>query len=158
MSGGAFRGDIAAAGPPAVALRMFVGGPPAADDPDGAVQKFIKSQQGKVVGLIDGGLAFAHANFLRAGKTRVRHFWRQDAQGAGPAPEGLGYGHALTGAQIDHAMQAHTYGGLVDETAVYAHFKLGMEINKRRSHATHVLDIACGPRTVLAQILDYARS
>jgi hypothetical protein len=111
-----------------------------------------KLLDGKVMGLIDGGLAFAHANFLRRGKARTRYFWRQDAQGAGSAPDGLGYGHEITGAHIDHAMQANTYGGLVDETAVYAHFKMGMEINKRVNHGTHVLDIACGPRTVAAQI------
>ena len=108
--------------------------------------------QGKVVGLIDGGLAFANANFLRNGKARTRYFWRQDQQGAGTAPAGLGYGHELTAAVINQAVQQNTFGGLVDETAVYDHFKMGMELNKRVNHGTHVLDIACGPRTVLAQI------
>lgn len=108
--------------------------------------------QGKVMGLIDGGLAFANANFLRNGKARTRYFWRQDQQGTGYTPAALGYGHELTATQINQAMQQNTYGGLVDETAVYAHFKMGMELNKRVNHGTHVLDIACGPRTVLAQI------
>lgn len=108
--------------------------------------------QGKVVGLIDGGLAFANANFLRDGKARTRYFWRQDQEGSGAAPADLGYGHELTAADINHAMQQNTYGGMVDETAVYEHFKMGMELNKRLNHGTHVLDIACGPRTVLAQI------
>ncbi|UUZ77639.1 hypothetical protein LP414_11355 [Polaromonas sp. P1(28)-13] len=107
---------------------------------------------GKVVGLIDGGLAFANANFLRNGKARTRFFWRQDKEGAGAAPADLGYGHELTAADINQAMQQNTHGGLVDETAVYQHFKMGMELNKRVNHGTHVLDIACGPRTVLAQI------
>ena len=106
----------------------------------------------KVVGLIDGGLAFAQANFLRHGKTRIRHFWRQDQKGVGTTPADLHYGHELTGAAIDQVMQANTFGGLVDETAVYAHFKMGMELNKQLNHGTHVLDIACGPRTVLAQM------
>ncbi len=108
--------------------------------------------QGKVVGLIDGGLAFAHANFLRNGKARTRYFWRQDEQGTGKAPSGLGYGHELTAADINQAMQQNTFGGLVDETAVYEHFEMGMQLNKRVSHGNHVLDIACGPRNVLAQI------
>lgn len=107
---------------------------------------------GKVVGLIDGGLAFANANFLRSGKARTRYFWRQDKEGAGVAPAGLGYGHELTAADINQAMQQNTYDGLVDETAVYTHFQMGMELNKLVNHGTHVLDIACGPRTVLAQI------
>jgi hypothetical protein len=108
--------------------------------------------RGKVFGLIDGGLAFASANFLRNGRTRIKHFWRQDQEGFGSAPAGLGYGHELRGAEIDRVMQRNTFGGLVDETAVYEHFQMGMELNKRLNHGTHVLDIACGPRTVSAQI------
>jgi hypothetical protein len=108
--------------------------------------------RGKVVGLIDGGLAFASANFLRNGRTRVRHFWRQDEKGVGNVPAELGYGHELKAAEIDQVMRQNIYGGLVDETAVYDHFEMGMELNKRLNHGTHVLDIACGPRTVSAQI------
>jgi hypothetical protein len=108
--------------------------------------------QGKVIGLIDGGLAFANANFLRNGKARTRYFWRQDQEGSGTTPANLGYGHELTAADINLAMQKNTHGGLVDETAVYEQFKMGMELDKRLNHGTHVLDIACGPRTVLAQI------
>ena len=108
--------------------------------------------QGKVIGLIDGGLAFANANFLRDGKARTRYFWRQDKNGEGIVPHELGYGHELTAANINQAMQLNTHGGLVDETAVYQHFKMGMELNKQVNHGTHVLDIACGPRTVQAQI------
>lgn len=112
----------------------------------------IQPLKGKVLGMIDGGLAFAHANFLYDGRTRVRHFWRQDSTGVGTAPPDLGYGHELTGQQIDVVMQANVFGGLVDETAVYDQFHMGMELNKRISHGTHVLDIAAGPRTVEAQI------
>lgn len=108
--------------------------------------------RGKVLGIIDGGLAFAHANFRCGDRTRIRRFWRQDQQGVGPAPAGFHYGHELTGAQIDAAMRAATHGGLVDETQVYRRFAMGIELDKRINHGTHVLDIAAGPRTVAAQI------
>ena len=42
------------------------------------------------MGLIDGGLAFANANFLRNGKSRTRYFWRQDRKGNGQIPVSLG--------------------------------------------------------------------
>jgi hypothetical protein len=109
---------------------------------------------GKVLGLIDGGLAFANANFLRDGKARTRYFWRQDKKGAGATPADLGYGHEVTATDINAVIQQNIFGGLVDETAVYQHFRMGMELNKRLNHGTHVLDIACGPRTVLAQMAD----
>ncbi len=108
--------------------------------------------QGKVMGLIDGGLAFANANFLHNGKARTRYFWRQDKQGKGSAPADMGYGHELTAADINPVIAHNRFGGLVDETAVYAHFDMGMEMNKLVNHGTHVMDIAGGPRTVLAQI------
>lgn len=107
---------------------------------------------GNVLGLIDGGLAFAHANFLRDGKTRIKRFWRQDQKGRGPAPDGLGYGHELTGEQIDQAMKSNMFGGLVDETRLYQHFRMGVELDKLVNHGTHVLDVAAGPRTVRSQI------
>jgi hypothetical protein len=114
---------------------------------------------GPVAGLIDGGLAFAHANFLRNGQTRIKYFWRQDdnlnepedESRLGPAPDGFNYGHELTGADIDDATAAHTYNGLVDESAVYSEFKL-FSLEKSVNHGTHVLDLMCGPHTLLAQI------
>lgn len=108
--------------------------------------------QGKIMGLIDGGLAFANANFLHNGKVRTRYFWRQDKQGKGAAPADLGYGHELTAADINPVIAHNRFGGLVDETAVYAHFDMGMEMNKHLNHGTHVLDMASGPRAVTAQI------
>jgi hypothetical protein len=105
---------------------------------------------GKVLGLIDGGLAFANANFLRSGKARTRYFWRQDREGVGHEPAAMGYGHELTDVEINKAMKLNTFGGLVDESAVYTHFEL-WDLQKSISHGTHVMDIACGPRTLLAQ-------
>ncbi|MGH8831436.1 MAG: hypothetical protein ACREXV_10125 [Polaromonas sp.] len=106
---------------------------------------------GKVMGLIDGGLAFANASFLRSGKARTRYFWRQDRQGVGHTPASMGYGHELMAADINQVMQHNTYNGMVDESAVYTHFKLH-DLQKSVSHGTHVMDLACGPRTLLAQI------
>ncbi|MDI1273582.1 hypothetical protein [Polaromonas sp.] len=122
---------------------------------------------GKVLALIDDSLALAHANFLHDGKARTAYFWRQDARGAGPTPHALGYGHELTASDINAAMQANTYGGLVDESAVYVALglsTLGKKMPKREhffhaldtsvSHGSHVMDLAAGPRTLLAQVGD----
>jgi hypothetical protein len=117
-----------------------------------------KRLKGKVLGLIDGGLAFANANFLsrepgkRKGKARTAYFWRQDQHGMGASPESLGYGHELTAADIDTALKRYTFDGLADETAIYLHFGMGMELEKRASHGSHVLDLAGGPRTLQAQV------
>ncbi len=107
--------------------------------------------KGKVMGVIDGGLAFANANFLRNGKARTKYFWRQDTKGVGRTPQQLGYGLELTAADIDKSMQANTYNGLVDEDAVYKGFQL-WDLEKSVNHGTHVVDLACGPRTMLAQM------
>lgn len=107
--------------------------------------------RGKVLGLIDGGLAFAHANFLHAGKARTRFFWRQDANGVGQVPHGLGYGHELTAADIDAAMARHTQGGWLDEDGLYR--ALGLhDLRLFANHGTHVMDLAAGPRTLGAQV------
>ncbi|MEO7390897.1 MAG: hypothetical protein ABIU58_01905 [Ramlibacter sp.] len=108
--------------------------------------------RGKVLGLIDGGLAFAHANFRSGLRTRIKHFWRQDRKGFGPEPAGFGYGHELIAAGIDEVMRRNVFGGLVDETRVYQVLHAGRELDKRLNHGTHVLDVACGPRTVAASI------
>lgn len=120
---------------------------------------------GKVLALIDDSLALAQSNFLHQGKARTRYFWRQDAQGKGRTPESMGYGHELTAADINAAMQANTYNGLVDESAVYVALglsTLGRKMPKRErffhaldtsvSHGTHVMDLAAGPRTLLAKV------
>ena len=106
---------------------------------------------GKVLGLIDGGLAFVNERFLRNGKARTQYFWRQDLEGVGTVPAELGYGHELTAREIDQCMKSNRHNGMVDESAVYASFKLP-DLRRSVNHGTHVMDIACGPRTVTAQI------
>ncbi len=130
---------------------------------------------GKVLGLIDGGLAFGNEVFLNPkGHTRVKHFWRQDdtqdgdwpgnephhrtpldPARAGPRPHDMGYGHELTGAAIDAAMAAHTHHGRLDEDALYQHLQL-WELSKPVSHGTHVMSMACGRGNPLQPVDDTA--
>jgi hypothetical protein len=121
---------------------------------------------GKVLALIDDSLAVAHANLQAAGRPRTAFLWRQDGHGRGRHPVDLGYGHELTAADIQAAMQACTNAeGVVDEAATYV--ELGLSVLGRSwptgrvpfhaldlpaSHGTHVADIAAGPRTVAARV------
>lgn len=134
-------------------LGLALGG--AADPPDPAsYPPSIPPGQrlrGKAIGLIDGGLAFANTRFLADGKARTAFFWRQDAAGVGRRPAGLGFGHELRGADIDQAMRNNTYAGMVDEDAVYRHFQLD-DLRKNVNHGSHVMDLACGPRTLASQV------
>ena len=115
---------------------------------------------GKVLGLIDSGLALAHTDFLRPGGTpRVRYFWRQDHHvggdsvrvrlpldpaRAGPTPDQMGYGHEITASALQAAMAEHTRGGLLDEDALYQHLQL-RNLSHLAHHGTHVMSLACGP-------------
>lgn len=121
---------------------------------------------GKVLGLIDGGLALANTTFLnRQDGPRVKHFWRQDScyagpwpsqnqngdghvpldpMRAGPTPDDLGYGHELDAATLDKAIKRHTSrGGVVDEEALYRHFQL-WDLARPVNHGTHVMSLAAG--------------
>ncbi len=130
---------------------------------------------GKVLGLIDGGLAFANQVFLDPqGRTRVKHFWRQDdtqdgdwpgnephhrtpldPARAGPRPRDMGYGHELSGAAIQAAMAAHTHQGRLDEEGLYRDLQL-WELSKPVSHGTHVMSLACGQGNPLQPVDDDA--
>ena len=121
---------------------------------------------GKVLGLIDGGLALANSTFLnQQGRSRVQHFWRQDScyggpwpsqnqngdghlpldpQRAGPTPDDLGYGHELDASAIAKAMKQHTpEGGALDEEALYRHLQL-WDLARPVNHGTHVMSLAAG--------------
>jgi hypothetical protein len=123
--------------------------------------------KGKVLGLIDGGLALANSAFLNAqGRPRVKHFWRQDdcyggpwpgqnrqrgdghvpldPDRAGPTPQDMGYGHELSGAAIQAAMGRYTSpGGQLDEDELYRHLQL-WDLSRPVNHGTHVMSLACG--------------
>src|SRR5690606_38005242 len=122
---------------------------------------------GKVLGVIDGGLAVANATFRRGqgnGPTRVQHFWRQDnyyggpwpgqathghrevpldPERAGPIPDDMGYGHELTGAAIDEAIAQFTHNGQLDEEARYAYLQM-WDLSRPVNHGTHVTSLAAG--------------
>jgi hypothetical protein len=122
---------------------------------------------GKVLGVIDGGLAVANATFRHAqgnGPTRVMHFWRQDnyyggpwpgqathghrevpldPARAGPIPDDMGYGHELTGAAIDEAIALFTHHGQLDEEALYAYLQM-WDLSRPVNHGTHVTSQAAG--------------
>lgn len=116
---------------------------------------------GTVLGVIDGGLAMAHRDFLdERGEPRVKYFWRQDERHgsrwrgvhgapldpvrAGAVPPPMGYGHELTSHQIGEAMRAHTRNGVVDEDALYQHLQL-WDLALQTNHGTHVMSLACAP-------------
>lgn len=124
--------------------------------------------QGTVLGLIDGGLALAHSDFLDLqGRPRVKHFWRQDERygsrwrgdqrppldpvRAGDTPPAMGYGHELTESQIQAAMAMYRRDDLVDEDALYQHLQL-WDLSLQTSHGTHVMSQACAPRVYVDTI------
>jgi subtilisin family serine protease len=99
------------------------------------------------VGIIDHGIAFAHAKFRKADsptQTRVLAFWDQDA---GAASRGapwssvpkLAYGAELSALDIDAAIARHPN----DDEALYRELKYE-PARRRLSHGTHVLDLAAG--------------
>lgn len=122
---------------------------------------------GKVLGVIDGGLAVANATFRSnhgSGPTRVQHFWRQsnchggawpgqavrgrnavalDPARAGPIPDDMGYGHELTNAAINQAMAQHSHQGQLDEEALYAYLQME-DLSRPVNHGTHVTSLAAG--------------
>ncbi len=126
--------------------------------------------RGAVLGLIDGGLAFANQDFLDdADRPRVKYFWRQDEHEgnqrrgvlgqrlelprAGEIPASMGYGRELTGRDIADQMRAHTRNGAVDEDALYQHFQLG-DLGLQANHGTHVMSLASGKTSYIQSIAD----
>lgn len=104
----------------------------------------LRHSRGPVVGIVDDGIAFAHARFRAPGgrATRVLAVWDQDRVPAGgdTTPRDLGYGVELDAKRLADAL-AHAPSD--DEPAIYA--ALGYRRAQRRvTHGTHVLDVAAG--------------
>src|SRR6266581_4297263 len=108
-----------------------------------------------VIGIMDDGLAFAHQRFRRIGASRVEYLWRQDW------PDNLPwlqvYGAELQKKDaggipgIDSRIAQCTHAGLVDEDEIYrltGHVDYASNLHHpaalRRSHGTHVMDLAAG--------------
>lgn len=133
-----------------VVLRVGVGLPTPNADEASALAAPPPSKAGKaapgiaVTAVIDDSLAFAHRRFQADGcGTRMAHVWNQDGSGAVP---GLGYGSELDKEEIDRLLN-----DIGDEAAIYrrtgfidfrrpGHKPLAW----RRSHGTHVMDLAAG--------------
>lgn len=104
-----------------------------------------------VVGVIDDGIAFAHARFRRGAATRVEYWWLQDGRIAPSPALVLPYGRELSKPEIDALLQRCTSAGMVDEDELYQRAGLNdfrTDAHKsaawRISHGTHVMDLACG--------------
>lgn len=97
------------------------------------------SGRGVVVGVVDWGCDFVHANFRDAGgRTRLLALWDQrgEAQPGSPAP--YGYGRELNRAAINAALAA------ADPYAALSYDPAESDPGGRGTHGTHVLDIAAG--------------
>jgi hypothetical protein len=95
--------------------------------------------------VLDEGIAFAHERFRVGSQTRIMCFWNQDGR-TGPAPLGL-FGTELFASRINQAIatagqdEDHVYRTLGELTFADPAYKA---IAHRRSHGTHVLDLAAG--------------
>lgn len=90
---------------------------------------------GVVVGIIDYGCDFAHANFRHTdGSTRLLAIWDQDGSGAPPA--GFSYGREHDAAAIDQALGASQPYQALGYTL--------HDPDDKGTHGTHVMDIAAG--------------
>lgn len=107
-------------------MRVTVGTLPLGIQPTGGA--------GVVVGIVDFGCDFAHANFRNAdGSTRIEAIWHQ----AGPFRNnsGVKYGRLIHRSDIDAALA---------KSDPYAALKYGAPHPVRPAHGTHVMDIAAG--------------
>ena len=99
-----------------------------------------------LVGIIDHGIAVAHAAFRRGRggpEPRLLALWDQDPyrcnNGHWQPPSEVGYGGELSGAMLAALIEA-TRG---DERAIYERIDY-MPVQRNVSHGTHVLDLATG--------------
>jgi Subtilase family len=102
-----------------------------------------------VVAVIDRGIAFAHSRFSTASGTRIACLWQQDNM-VGATQMSDSPGAVLSAADIDLAVQNakaqgsgedrvyRTVGGMLFNVGGYN------ALARRRSHGTHVLDLAAG--------------
>ena len=109
-----------------------------------------------IMGIIDDGLAFANARFLKPGpngqyQTRMASFWNQDAScgntrvEAGPKDTyTLPFGHDWTEAEINAGLFSYPDGPYPDPLAAYRAAQMSHAVAKAVAHGTHVMDLATG--------------
>jgi hypothetical protein len=105
--------------------------------------------------VIDDGFAFAQQRLRNpSGSSRLSSVWQQDGT---PPSAAMSCGREFSNADIYAALKRNTFAGLCDEDAVYR--DLGYEtyvnqghkpLGRRRSHGSHVLDLACGDDPAMA--------
>lgn len=119
---------------PALAATVAALGCTPADLPEGFEPE---GGAGVVIGIVDFGCDFAHANFRTAeGATRIEAIWDQGGIAAADSP--FGYGRVHSRDAIDAALEA---------SDPYAFLGYGPEpdgIARSGTHGTHVMDIAAG--------------
>ncbi|MDX1417961.1 MAG: S8 family peptidase, partial [Candidatus Promineifilaceae bacterium] len=95
--------------------------------------------RGIIVGIIDWGLDFAHADFRHPdGRTRLLYLWDQRGGPGASSPEPYGYGREFTREQIDQALTT------ADPYAALDYDPAQMDRRAQGMHGTHVCAIAAG--------------
>lgn len=109
-----------------------------------------------IMGIIDDGLAFANARFLKPGpngryQTRMAAFWNQDAtcgctRAGSDAPNGytLPFGHDWTEAEINTSLFIYPDGPCPDPIHAYRAAEMSRAVAGALKHGTHVMDLATG--------------
>jgi hypothetical protein len=107
-----------------------------------------------VVAVIDQGIAFVNSRFFSAGQSRIEYLWQQNMLGTTvPAPSltmSFTPGFELNRVAIQNSLAAAKLAG-GDEDWIYRNFG-GLNhavdgykpLARRRTHGTHVLDLAAG--------------
>ncbi|GAB5446774.1 MAG: hypothetical protein Gyms2KO_16470 [Gymnodinialimonas sp.] len=109
-----------------------------------------------IMGVIDDGLAFANARFLKPGpsgryQTRMAAFWNQDAtcgntRVGSSATDGytLPFGHDWTEDEINTGLLTYPNGAYPDPIAAYRAAEMSRAVSGALKHGTHVMDLATG--------------
>lgn len=106
-----------------------------------------------IMGIIDDGLAFAHARFLKPGpsgryQTRMAAFWNQDATCGNTRPTAgytLPFGHDWTEDEINTSLFTYPEGTLYpDQGIAYRNAEMARSVAGIAAHGTHVMDLATG--------------
>ncbi len=103
-----------------------------------------------LIGIIDSGCPFAHANLRRpGGGTRVMALWNQDEAAVfgakGQCPADFGYGTEVHRESMDAWMADSAAGHGVNEDLCYSRAGLN-NLRRRMSHGAAVLDLLAGSR------------